>query len=130
MFGAWGAPGAALFHRWAGEWKYGIITSKPPLARLRVRMAHAPVPVSYTHLDVYKRQHLDDGRYGLAGRRGVYRCGQRAGCGRAAREHPCGWPGRRARAGQLRLSLIHIYHPILWGVDETNYLKFYLFQVF
>ena len=21
-------------------------------------------------------------------------------------------------------------HPILWGVDETNYLKFYLFQVF
>ena len=43
MFGAWGAPGAALFHRWAGEWKYGIITSKPPLARLRVRMAHAPV---------------------------------------------------------------------------------------
>ena len=43
MFGAWGAPGAALFRRWAGEWKYGIITSKPPLARLRVCMAHAPV---------------------------------------------------------------------------------------
>jgi len=43
VFGAWGAPGAALFRRWAGEWKYGIITSKPPLARLRVRMAHAPV---------------------------------------------------------------------------------------
>ena len=20
-------------------------------------------------------------------------------------------------------------HPILWGVEETNYLKFYLFQV-
>ncbi|MFQ8831652.1 MAG: hypothetical protein ACLR7U_01285 [Ruthenibacterium lactatiformans] len=48
------------------------------------------------------RSVIDDGRYGLAGRRGVYRCGQRAGCGRAAREHPCGWPGRRARAGQLR----------------------------
>ena len=33
---------------------YGIIISKPPLARLRVCKA----PVSYTHLDVYKRQEL------------------------------------------------------------------------
>ena len=39
-----------------------------------------------------------------------------------------------ARDAGVRLRLIEARqqscdHPILWGVEETNYLKFYLFQV-
>ena len=43
-------------------------------------------------------------------------------------------PGKEARDAGVQLRQIEARqqacdHPILWGVEETNYLKFYLFQV-
>ena len=50
-----------------------------------------------------------------------------------ARFTPGAEPRRRDAGVQLRQIEARQQspdHPILWGVDETNYLKFYLFQVF
>ena len=61
--------------------------------------------VSYTHLDVYKRQELFIKMLHAA----------------AKDAH------RQLR--QIEVKQQAPDHPILWGVPETNYLKFFLFQV-
>ena len=52
MFGAWGAPGAALFHRWAGEWKYGIIC---PVGECEPQAKHEPGGIDAMFLSEHDR---------------------------------------------------------------------------